>query len=259
MKTTFVLPLLVVFITACGTSAPPVAFQPVQPDPELHDYLASVLGASNEPINLYQAIVAQGVPSRVAQAAFEKYDQFEPWVRNKTYISMIDFTQHSGNLRFYQVHRATGRVSAWAVAHGEGSDPDNDGFAQYFSNIPNSHMSSLGSYLIQEKYVGKYGESLRLDGLEETNDNARARAIVLHPSNYVKDTRPKQGRSWGCPAIPYKWIQTVISRSQDGSFLYAYGINRRNTLGDADILKQWELIPKSLWVDESEAAPVDGE
>lgn len=243
-------------LVACGNGSSPSALQPVKPG---DDSNIQELFPDEETITLYQAIVAQGVPADLTQKALLKYDQFKGRVRNHAYLTMIDFRQHSGRKRFYMVNRTTGAVSKWTVAHGTGTDPDNDGFAQYFSNIPNSRMSSLGTYLIAEKYIGKYGQSLRLDGLESTNSNARARAIVLHPSNYVKDTSAKQGRSWGCPAIPYDWIKTVITRAQGGSFLYAHGTNRRSAVNDAALLEQWELIPKSQWVNESEEAPIDGE
>lgn len=247
----------VLFVAACAERENPIALQAVQPDEEV----ASRIGSQrlSGPLTLYTAVTTQGVPSKVAKKAFEKYDEFEPQVRNKAYIVMVDFTQHSKNKRFYMVNRSTGKVDQWSVAHGSGSDPDNDGMAQYFSNVPDSHMSSLGSYLIQEKYVGKFGESLRLDGLESTNSNVRDRAIVLHPSNYVKDGLSKQGRSWGCPAIPYDWIKTVIARTVDGTFMYAYGINKRSARADIRALQQWDMVPRHLWTNEGEDAPLWGE
>lgn len=86
------------------------------------------------------------------------------------------------------------------VAHGSGSDPDGDGHAQRFSNIPNSNMTSLGLYRIAERYKGKNGWSRKLDGLfARFNSNARKRAVVLHPSSYVGPVHV--GRSHGCPAV----------------------------------------------------------
>ena len=97
-------------------------------------------------------------------------------------------------------------------AHGAGSDPDRNGVPRYFSNVPDSHRSSLGSYLISERYAGKYGGSMRTDGLESTNNLVRRRGIVMHPSNYVSADRAQQGMSWGCPAVPYAWIDRLIGR-----------------------------------------------
>lgn len=237
---------------ACAGKENPIALRLVTPEgPE----------GRAERMTMYSAVIAQGVPSKVAKRAFEKYDQFVDKVRNPEYITMVDFTQHSGKKRFYMVHRDSGKVDQWTVAHGSGSDPDNDGYPQYFSNVPDSHMSSLGSYLIQEKYwSSKYDSyALRTDGLEKTNDNARDRAIVVHPSTYVNDGSSVQGRSWGCPAIPYDWIKTVIKRAENGAFMYIYGVNQRSALNEMRALRTWDLVPKSMWPNESEDAPELGE
>ncbi len=249
-----------VLFSACAGQNNPVSETLVFPELDESGEMVNLFAADGDkPVTLMDAVLAQGVPAPVADAALKKYDQYSDVVRKTDYIAMIDFTQHSGRLRFYLVNRASGKVDRLAVAHGSGSDPDNDGMAQYFSNIPNSKMSSLGSYLIQERYVGKYGGSMRLDGLEPINSNVRDRAIVLHPSKYIKDGKAKQGRSWGCPAVPYSWIESIIDRTRDGTFMYAYGFDQRQSVNDAFVLDQWQLIPKSQWVNESEDAPIDGE
>ena len=88
-------------------------------------------------------------------------------------------------------------------------------------------MSSLGFYLTGEKYIGKYGLSLRLDGVERGfNDNARTRAVVMHPAKYVHhsfaSTMGRMGRSFGCPAIPYKDSDKVVKMIADKSVLFIY-------------------------------------
>lgn len=195
----------------------------------------------------------------MALVAFTKFDEHRNRIRNPNFMAIIDFTQHSGQKRFYMINRNTGLVEAFPVAHGTASDPDKDGYAQYFSNVPNSKMSSVGSYIINERYVGKHGPSLRLDGLETTNSNARDRAIVLHPANYVKDDKTKQGWSWGCPAVPYTWIDKVINQTRDGSFLYAYGVNHYQETFEDQVEKIKALQPSYQWVNEGDDAPADGE
>lgn len=242
-------------LTACGPEKVPLALQSV---PAGAGFEAADNGTEPN-VTFLQAIIQQGIPLKLAKAAVLKYDRFSEQVLNTEYLAMVDMTQHSGKKRFFLVHRATGKVEAFPVAHGAGSDPTDSGYANYFSNVPDSHMSSLGSYLVQEKYKGKYGESLKLDGLERSNSNARHRTIVLHPSNYVKEGSKKQGRSWGCPAIPYPWIKKVIERMANGAFMYVYGVNKRDTRGDDFWVQKWNLIPKAQWTNESEDAPVDGE
>lgn len=246
-------------LTACGENVP-VALTPVHPE---LDGTGSMQALAEEhpgqSLTLYQAVLAQGVPTKVAKAAMVKYDQFKSQVQNFTHMVMIDFTQHSSQLRFYLVDQASGKVQSMSVAHGEGTDPQNTGYAKYFSNVPDSHMSSLGSYLISEVYSSaKFGQALRLDGLEDTNSNVRDRAIVLHPSRYVKDGSKLQGRSLGCTAIPYGWIDRVIAATQNGAFMYVYGVNQRKTVNDRALIERWNLVPRALWHNESEEAPVDG-
>jgi hypothetical protein len=211
------------------------------------------------PDYLYGMVVKQGVPPTVAQAAFANYDRFRSRIRNGNYVSMIDFTQHSSNPRLFVVNVASGKVDKIPVAHGAGSDPDNNGYPEYFSNVPNSKRSSLGSYLISERYHGKYGTALKTDGLEPGNDLVRKRNIVLHGSKYVSEGRGKQGMSWGCPAVPFAWIGKLIERLSDGSFMYAYGVNKASAAVDAAEIERIMMDPTFHWLDESEDAPEDGE
>jgi hypothetical protein len=110
------------------------------------------------------------------------------------------------------------------VAHGQGSG---DNVAGLFSNEPETHRSSVGLFVTGETYVGKNGYSLRLDGLDAGfNDNARARAIVIHGAPYVSDTfasmHGRLGRSWGCPAISEAVARSLIDRIKGGSLVFAY-------------------------------------
>lgn len=91
------------------------------------------------------------------------------------------------------------------VSHGKNSaNPYNKAMATKFSNKENSHQSSLGAMKTAETYNGKYGYSLKLDGLEKQNSNVRRRYIVIHPADYVTDrfilSNGRAGLSWGCPA-----------------------------------------------------------
>lgn len=248
-------------LVACGSTDVPSALKPIDPDLDETGFmraLVDVSGNADQPPTLLQAAIAQGVPLRAAKEAFLRYDTFAYRVKNAGFMVVIDMTLHSSQKRFWMINRASGKVDALTVAHGAGSDPKNTGFAQTFSNVPDSKMSSLGSYLISEKYVGRNGDSMRLDGLERTNLYARDRAIVLHPAMYVKDGQKVQGRSWGCPAIPYDWIKTAISRLANGSFMYIYGVSQADERGDRLAIQRWELIPRALWVNESEEAPIEG-
>ncbi len=232
-------------LTACGKHDGPIAQKIVD----------QIVGEDGlvKPLYLVDKVIQAGVPANVANLSMMKYDEFSSKVKKTRHMVIVDFTQTSEKKRMYLIDAETGTVDAMHVAHGEGSDPDDDGYAQYFSNTPGSRMSSLGSYLVQERYVGKWGASMKLDGLERTNSNARKRVVVMHPASYVKDqSEKKQGLSWGCPATPFDWIDTLIERLRDGSFMYIYGENEYRESAEDLLLQQMSLLPNFKWIDESD-------
>lgn len=160
------------------------------------------------------------VPKARLAAAVKYYDANPTKVRNKEYIVVIDFSQHSSKERFYMINMDTGHVETFATSHGKGSDANHDGYADVFSNTSGSNASSQGIYLTAETYYGSKGYSLRLDGMSRTNSNARSRAIVIHAADYVVSGQ-KAGRSWGCPALSTNENQRVIDTIKGGTVIYA--------------------------------------
>lgn len=160
------------------------------------------------------------VPKARLQKALNYYQTNLSKIANKDFIGIIDFSQHSSRERFYVINMQTGFVETFQVAHGKGSDPDYDGYATVFSNKDGSNASSQGIYLTAETYDGTQGYSLRLDGKSPTNSNARSRAIVIHPADYVVPGQ-KAGRSWGCPALNPNDSAHVIDELKGGAVLYA--------------------------------------
>lgn len=161
------------------------------------------------------------VPGDLEQAALAYYLSHGSELGNTAYLGVIDFSRHSSQARFHVIDMRTGAVRSFHVAHGEGSDPDNDGYPTVFSNLDNSHASSLGFYLTGATYSGDHGRSMRLHGLSETNSNAYERAVVIHSANYVQDREVKQGRSWGCPAVSAATMRWVLQNLGGGVLIYA--------------------------------------
>jgi hypothetical protein len=161
------------------------------------------------------------VPPELLANAVALFDLNADRIDNKRYVTVIDFAKHSSKKRFFIVNMTTGQVEAHVVAHGSGSDPEHTGYARRFSNVEGTNASSLGYYLAAEEYVGNHGRSMRLDGVSDTNSNARSRTIVVHGADYVENGRSPQGRSWGCPALPEDEVQAVITKLENGSVLYA--------------------------------------
>lgn len=150
------------------------------------------------------------------------------FIPKSEWFVVIDLSRFSGLDRFWIVNNIDGSVEGHKTSHGDGSDPDHDGFANTFSNTSGSHMSSLGFYLTGEIYDGTHVHSMKLDGLTPdggpngmANTNARSRAIVVHEASYVSDdVDTKQGRSNGCPALDPSIEVDVVDRIHDGSLMY---------------------------------------
>jgi hypothetical protein len=157
------------------------------------------------------------VRAALLSQALTYFDAHQSTITNKKVISIIDFKLNSSKERLFIIDMATGQVDTYLVAAGKNSDPDHDGFATVFSNVPNSEASSLGYYLTAETYEGGHGYSLMLDGLSSTNSNVRSRAIVIHPADYVADG----GRSWGCPAVEPRYSVQIIDQIKGGSIIFA--------------------------------------
>ena len=132
---------------------------------------------------------------------------------------IVDFSLPSNRKRLFLFDLSKGTVERYLTSHGSGSDPRNSGFANSFSNEPNSKKSSLGLYLTLNVYYGQHGRSLRLRGLDPSNSNAEERAIVMHPADYVSEARSYAGRSWGCTALDPAVADRVINRIQGGALM----------------------------------------
>lgn len=111
------------------------------------------------------------------------------------------------------------------VAHGRGSDPEHSGWLNQFSNDHGSYATSKGAYVTAARYVGVHGDSQRLLGLDPDNCNAEARAIVIHPADYVSDDiiamQGRLGRSEGCFALDPNDIAMALALLGEGTLIYA--------------------------------------
>lgn len=140
-------------------------------------------------------------------------------------LTVIDYSKPSNEPRLWVVDLGSrSMLFKELVAHGQGSGGN---LATKFSNVPDSHQSSLGLFVTQEAYVGKNGYSLRLAGLEPgVNDLAHDRAIVIHGAPYVNPEISKSlgrlGRSHGCPAVREPIAHQLIDRVKGGGVVFAY-------------------------------------
>ncbi|HTI30787.1 MAG TPA: murein L,D-transpeptidase catalytic domain family protein [Sphingomonas sp.] len=157
-----------------------------------------------------------------AKAALDTHaDKFQ--LRDR--IGIADFSVASREMRFHIVDLIDGRMNAYLVAHGKGSDPEHSGWLQRFSNVPESEASSDGVFRTGEIYEGEHGQSMRLIGLDPTNNMAEPRAIVIHGAPYVSEniiaSQGKLGRSQGCFAVAPHMLPQVLAMLGQGRMLYS--------------------------------------
>ena len=146
-------------------------------------------------------------------------------------LTVIDYSLPSSQKRLWVIDPKRVAVLFYEfVSHGRGSTTDEDpDRAVRFGNDPESHRSSLGTFLTGDTYTGKHGNSLELVGLEPgVNDRALERRIVIHPADYVSasfraHSGGRVGRSFGCPALDPAIAPKIIDRIQNGSVVYVAG------------------------------------
>ena len=146
------------------------------------------------------------------------------------HLAVIDYSLPSTKPRLWVFDVTRGRLLFQElVAHGRNTG---ERVAEHFSNVEGSKMSSLGLFQTTETYYGSNGYSLRMRGLDPGfNDNALARAIVMHGAPYVSqalaDRVGRIGRSWGCPAVRQEVARTVIDTLKGGALIFAYYPDRK--------------------------------
>jgi hypothetical protein len=93
-----------------------------------------------------------------------------------------------------------------------------------------SAASSSGAFVTAEEYYGNHGRSRRIDGLDGSNSNARARAVVIHGAWYAERQmiaqHGKLGRSEGCFAFGESDLAQVMARLGPGRLIYADKLDR---------------------------------
>lgn len=168
------------------------------------------------------------IPQAAIQKAFQYYQDNLNIAGNRGFVTVIDFDRPSTEKRMHIIDMNAETVESLFSAHGEKSG---DIYATLFSNIEDTHKSSLGIYVTGEEYQGKNGRSLYLHGMESTNSNAYQRAIVLHGAKYVSaefiKAHGRLGLSWGCPAIEHSLVDQVVRDLENGSVIIAHSTRSR--------------------------------
>ena len=170
-----------------------------------------------------QAAQRVGIPQNQINKVTGYINKYSGSIPNKNYIAFVDFSKPSTEHRGFLIQTDTGSTQSFLVSHGVRSGGL---YAERFSNIQGSNMSSLGLYFVKQTYSGHNGYSVRVSGLESSNSNVEARSIVIHPADYASDqyiqAHGMLGVSEGCFAIDRAVSKTLIDKVKNGSLWLAF-------------------------------------
>ena len=150
---------------------------------------------------------------------------------NNKFCVLIDMKIHSGKKRFFLWDlKGDSILRSGLCSHGicDNKD-DNTGYASKFSNVPESHCSSLGKYKIGKRGWSSFGihVNYKLHGLEQSNDKAYQRSIVFHSWGIPDEETYPFGiaQSWGCPAVSNNFMRemdTVLKAEKKPVLMWVY-------------------------------------
>lgn len=224
-KILFVLALVCV-VGLCAFFVNPIQSQ-IKPKTASQQIDSVILPDSSATERLYHQLgLSEVLKYEAFEMALAGYEELP--IRNRDIITIIDFTLPSTDERMYVIDLKNKKLLFRnIVSHGRNSGQK---YATSFSNRHGSYQSSLGFYVTENTYQGGNGYSLVLNGLERgINDQAKARAVVIHGADYCSQNVIKStgrlGRSYGCPALPRELTKPIINTIKDGTMLFIYADN----------------------------------
>lgn len=187
--------------------------------------VTGLVSAMAQPAFTHIGVVAGPVAPGLLRCALDALELHRDLIAYRDFLGIADFSLPSRSRRFHLLNLTNGSVRSHWVAHGRGSDPAHTGWLERFSNEPRSNATSAGAYRTDTTYLGAHGHSMRLEGLDPTNSNASARAIVVHGAWYVSEEMIGRcgmlGRSEGCFAVSSASLDELLTRLGPGRLIYA--------------------------------------
>lgn len=144
---------------------------------------------------------------------------------NAQFCILADMKRHSGLPRLFVWNFEDAAIKeSFLVSHGCGNKPWGMTLSKskpIFSNVPESHCSSLGKYKIGERGASQWGIKVKylMHGLDTSNNNALKRALVLHSWEAVSERSVYPNgtpEGWGCPALSaygMKYLDSLFQTS----------------------------------------------
>ena len=169
---------------------------------------------------------ATDLPAKIIRTALHAYHHARILgYDRKQLLTIIDYVKPSNKNRLWVFDLNTDKLLFHTlVSHGAASGKR---YARHFSNLINSHQSSLGIILTGKRYPGIDGYSIRLHGLEKGfNNNLFMREIVMHPAAYVSrkfaEKHDQVGKSNGCFAVSRRVAHRLINTIKNGTIMVSY-------------------------------------
>ena len=153
---------------------------------------------------------------------------------NTDIFLLFDARIHSGKKRFFIYdYKSKSILTSSLCSHGCGDSlwgSDETKTCPVFSNMPESHCSSLGKYRVGKRGYSNWGINInyRLHGLEKSNSKANARDVVLHSWFDISEEETYPAGSpegWGCPAVSNDFmaaLDSVLIKSRKPVLLWIY-------------------------------------
>ncbi len=166
------------------------------------------------------------ISENVLKEALENFKKHEDKIKNKRYLSIIDYSKHSSEKRFYIIDLETEETTSFLVSHGIGNDRNDDGMADTFPNRSGVKSSPLGSFIVGQFYrkvkrIEYFG--LRITGLDRTNSYVANVGVVIQTSTVTPSLINPYGktiRSWGSYVVKKEKFMEIKDLIEDGTFLY---------------------------------------
>lgn len=174
-------------------------------------------------------IIASSTKSRAKEHAETALDYCKAKGLRTDYCILVDFDVHSGKNRFFVWDFNKQKIAYSTICeHGRGGNSTHR--TPEFSNQNGSHCTSLGKYYVMNRrhmYNQPSVPCYVVKGVDETNSNALARGILIHPSSSQIPLYPfpLQHRTEGCFGLSQRGFHKIDQYKKMSSkpmLLWAY-------------------------------------
>ena len=167
--------------------------------------------------------IPRKISAELKSKALDAYEQNKSKISKDNYIIIVDYSKDilQKRLWLYDVKNNEALLNT-RVTHALKSGLI---YCNDISNKPNTGKTCIGSFVTGNQYIGKFGNSMNIHGLDENNSNAYNRRIVFHSNcnhRYYGVTIPSflAIYSLGCFAFHEDDMDPFIDKVKDGVFMY---------------------------------------